>query len=74
MIGGQSLFINPAEENFVLAQNETGGSGSGSESAETAEAGRETAFIEGGGAPQVDLKAKFARLKKAMRKRSVSIF
>ncbi|MDQ3797982.1 MAG: hypothetical protein M3384_00890 [Acidobacteriota bacterium] len=72
MIGGQSLFINTADENFVLAQqNETGGS----ESAEAAaEAIRESAFIEGSAAPQVDLKAKFARLKKAMRKRSVSIF
>lgn len=72
MIGGQSLFVNTAEENFVLAQNETG---SGGESAENAaEATIETKFIEDSTAPQVDLKAKFARLKKAMRKRSVSIF
>ncbi|HLM00344.1 MAG TPA: hypothetical protein VK400_04755 [Pyrinomonadaceae bacterium] len=41
--------------------------------AEAAEATEDTAFIEGGAA-QTDLKAKFARLKKAMRKRSSSIF
>jgi hypothetical protein len=69
MIGGQSLFINKAEENFILAQNEAK-LGETTEAVETVE---QTALIEDN-SPQRDLKIKFARLKKAMRKRSVSIF
>jgi hypothetical protein len=70
MIGGQTLFTNtPAEENFVLAQKQVNPVAN-SEAAETLE---ETTFIESGMA-QVDLKLKFSRLKKAMRKRSSSIF
>lgn len=70
MISGQTFFTNAAEESFILATNET-------KSVENTEATRsieESKFIEDGGAAQIDLKAKFARLKKAMRKRSASIF
>ena len=69
MIGGQTLFINKAEENFILAQNET----KLIETTEVIETVEETTIIENN-SPQSDLKIKFARLKKAMRKRSVSIF
>jgi hypothetical protein len=69
MIGGQSLFINKAEENFILAQNEA----KLGETTEVIETVEQTALIEDN-SPQGDLKIKFARLKKAMRKRSVSIF
>jgi len=72
MIGGQTLFVNKAEENFILARNEANPVDAAAV-AEAAEATEDTAFIEGGAA-QTDLKAKFARLKKAMRKRSSSIF
>ncbi|HEX8249495.1 MAG TPA: hypothetical protein VF599_15050 [Pyrinomonadaceae bacterium] len=69
MISGQTLFINQTEENFILAQNET----KLVESTEVIETVEETTLIENN-SPQIDLKMKFARLKKAMRKRSVSIF
>lgn len=69
MIGGQTLFINQAEENFILAQNEIGLV----ETTEVVETIEETAIVEKT-SPANDLKIKFARLKKAMRKRSVSIF
>jgi hypothetical protein len=69
MIGGQALFINKAEENFILAQNEK----DPAEAAGVAETGESGTIIEEN-ARQDDLKIKFARLKKAMRKRSVSIF
>jgi hypothetical protein len=69
MIGGQTLFINQADENFILAQNET----KLVETTEVIETVEETTIIENN-SPQGDLKIKFARLKKAMRKRSVSIF
>ena len=70
MIGGQTLFVNKAEENFILARNEANPVDAAAEATEAIE---DTTFIEGGAA-QTDLKAKFARLKKAMRKRSSSIF
>jgi hypothetical protein len=69
MIGGQTVFINKAEENFILGQNET----KSVETTEVIETVEETTGIENN-SPQNDLKIKFARLKKAMRKRSVSIF
>jgi len=69
MIGGQTLFTNKAEENFILAQNET----KLVETTEVIETVEETTIIEENSS-QGDLKIKFARLKKAMRKRSVSIF
>jgi hypothetical protein len=69
MIGGQTLFTKTTEENFILAQNET----NLVESTEVTETIEETVFIEDK-TPQTDLKVKFARLKKAMRKRSASIF
>ena len=69
MIGGQTLFTNKADENFILAQNET----KLVETIEVVETVEETTIIENK-SPQGDLKIKFARLKKAMRKRSVSIF
>jgi hypothetical protein len=69
MISGQTLFKSAAEENFILAQNET----KLVEQTETTVTVEKTTSIEDG-ATQVDLKAKFARLKKAMRKRSASIF
>lgn len=69
MIGGQTLFVNTAEENFILAQNET----QTIEQTETIETVEETTFIEDK-ATQVDLKIKFSRLKKVLRKRSASIF
>ena len=69
MIGGQTLFINKAEENFILAQNET----DSVETTEVVETIESVTLIEEN-TPQKDLKIRFARLKKAMRKRSVSIF
>jgi hypothetical protein len=69
MIGGQTLFINQAEENFIPAQNET----NMVETTGVVETVEETTIVENNSS-QVDLKVKFARLKKAMRKRSVSIF
>ncbi|HEY0049007.1 MAG TPA: hypothetical protein VGB68_06965 [Pyrinomonadaceae bacterium] len=69
MIGGQTLSTKQAEENFILSQNES----NPVESAEAVETIEETTFIEAK-TSQVDLKMKFTRLKKAMRKRSVSIF
>jgi hypothetical protein len=68
MIGGQTLFVNTTEENFILAQNET----VSVEKTEVIETVDSVALIENN-KPQIDLKMKFARLKKAMRKRSVSI-
>jgi len=69
MIGGQTLFIDKAEENFILAQNET-------DSVETTKVVQtvESVTLIEENTRQNDLKIKFARLKKAMRKRSVSIF
>ncbi|HEX9962797.1 MAG TPA: hypothetical protein VGB00_17835 [Pyrinomonadaceae bacterium] len=69
MIGAQSLFNNKAEENFILSQNET----KSVETTEIIETVEEATRIEDN-SPQGDLKIKFSRLKKAMRKRSVSIF
>ncbi|HEX8367927.1 MAG TPA: hypothetical protein VF604_05250 [Pyrinomonadaceae bacterium] len=69
MIGGQTLFTNTAEENFILAQNET----KSVETTEAVETVEDVTLIETN-TSQIDLKMKFARLKKAMRKRSVSIF
>lgn len=69
MIGGQALFINKAEENFILSQNET----KLVENTEVIETVEEVTVIEENSS-QADLKIKFSRLKKAMRKRSVSIF
>ena len=69
MIGGQTLFVNATEENFVMAQNET----HTVEKNEIIETDESVSLIENNN-PQIDLKKKFARLKKAMRKRSVSIF
>ena len=69
MIGGQTLFTNKAEENFILAQNET----KLVETTEVIETVEETTISEENSSPG-DLKIKFARLKEAMRKRSGSIF
>jgi hypothetical protein len=69
MISGQTLSTNTAEENFVLVQKQI----NPVEVTEATETTEETTFIQSGRA-QVDLKLKFTRLKKAMRKRSSSIF
>ena len=69
MVGEQTLFNNKAEENFILSQTET----KSVETREIIETVEENARIEDN-SPQGDLKIKFSRLKKAMRKRSVSIF
>lgn len=71
MIGGQNVFINPADEIFNSGQKEA-------ESVEvieteTIKTAGETKLVENA-LRQIDVKTKFARLKKAMRKRSVSIF
>lgn len=70
MIGGQTLFVNTAEESFILAQDETKAVEQTETTTETIE---EVTFIEDK-AGQIDLKIKFARLKKVLRKRSASIF
>lgn len=69
MIGGQTLSKDNREENFILTQKEP----ALVESTEVVETVEEVTVIESN-SPQGDLKIKFARLKKAMRKRSVSIF
>ena len=69
MISGQTLYTNKAEENFILAQNEP----DPVETTEVVETIESVTLVEEN-APQKDVKIRFARLKKAMRKRSVSIF
>jgi hypothetical protein len=69
MIGGQTVFTNTAEESFISALNET----EAVEMKETSETAGDSVLVETN-TRQVDLKPKFARLKKAMRRRSVSIF
>ena len=70
MIGGQTLFVNAAaEENFMPVRNETGTV----ENQEIIKAVGEPVTVENA-APQIDLTARLARLKKTMRRRSSSIF
>lgn len=70
MISGQTLYSNTAEESFIPIQNETNLI---EIAAETVEAAEDSTPVENT-LPKLDLKSNFARLKKAMRRRSVSIF
>jgi hypothetical protein len=73
MIGGQTLFVNAAEENFMPVRNET--RTVENQEAVKAPAGENTTVAAAVAvAPQIDLSVRFARLKKTMRRRSSSIF
>jgi hypothetical protein len=72
MIGGQTLFVNAAEENFMPVRNEA--RTVENQEAVKAPAGENATVAAVAVAPQIDLSVRFARLKKTMRRRSSSIF